>query len=243
MESLVKVMTQKGSTEAEFDHYRDTYNDRVNESIAFSGLKVDFFTRAKAAYLHDALDKHFPNPAALKVLDVGCGVGNYHQFLRGRIASLSGVDVSRECVDRAKDQNPDVTYKVSDSAELPFADGTFDCAFTICVLHHVAPVNRKIFASEFRRVIRRGGLGLIFEHNPNNPLTRRVVSNCEFDHHAILLKAAESERLLTESGFSAVKTRFLFSIPAANRMLRIVDAWMSPFRLGAQYLTSGSAPH
>ncbi len=242
MESLVKVMTHKGSTEAEFDHYRDTYDDRVNESIAFSGLKVDFFTRAKAAYLCDALDQHFPNPAALKVLDVGCGVGNYHQFLRGRIAALSGVDVSGECIDRARNKNPDVTYKVSDNAELPFADGAFDCAFTICVLHHVAPVDRKVFASEFRRVIRPGGLGLIFEHNPNNPLTRRVVSNCEFDHNAILLKAAEAEHLLTESGFSGVRTKFLFSIPAANRMLRVLDGWMSPLRLGAQYFTSGTAP-
>jgi len=104
------------------------------------------------------------------------------------------------------------------------------------------PIDRKVFVSEFRRVIRPGGLGLIFEHNPNNPLTRHVVSNCEFDHNAILLKAAESEHLLTESGFSGVKTRFLFSIPAANRMLRIVDGWMSPFRFGAQYFTSGTAP-
>jgi len=59
MESLVKVTAQKGSTEAEFDHYRDTYNDHVNESIAFSGLKVDFFTRAKAAYLCDAFRPAF----------------------------------------------------------------------------------------------------------------------------------------------------------------------------------------
>lgn len=226
---------------AEFDAYKDSYDDRVNESLSFTGLKVDFFTRVKAEYLCDALDAQFGKLDTLRVLDVGCGVGNYHSYLKGRFGSLSGIDVSAECIDRARKDHPEVTYHVSEEGKLPYADASFDCAFTSCVLHHVVPQEREEFSREFRRVVRPGGLGIIFEHNPYNPLTRHVVSNCEFDKNAVLLKANESERLLNNSGFANVSSQYILNIPAANAALRAADRLFSPLRLGAQYFTKGTA--
>ena len=62
---------------------------------------------------------------------------------------------------------------------------------------------------------------MVFEHNPKNPLTMRVVNRCPFDRDAVLLKSAETVRLFEQAGFEAVERRYILTIPAANRWLRV----------------------
>ena len=50
---------QNEVTAKTFDEYKESYSDTVNNSIGFSGLDVDFFTRVKADYLVDICTKHF----------------------------------------------------------------------------------------------------------------------------------------------------------------------------------------
>ncbi|TIP52114.1 MAG: methyltransferase domain-containing protein, partial [Mesorhizobium sp.] len=88
----------KRATGNEFDAYRHSYSEAVNEAISFSGLDVDFFTRAKAVRLLDLLKSTLGPANNLSILDVGCGVGNYHPILRGKVGKLTGVDPSPECI-------------------------------------------------------------------------------------------------------------------------------------------------
>jgi SAM-dependent methyltransferase len=236
-------MTGKPDTPAqEFDAYRNSYDAAVNEALSFSGLKVDFFTHVKADYLLDLLGGHFGSARAVHLLDVGCGVGNYHALLAGQVASVAGVDVSGECIERARERNPSVVYQHYDGRTLPFVDGAKDAAFTICVMHHVPPPSWAAFTAEMVRVVRPGGLVAVFEHNPANPLTRRVVDRCAFDKDAVLLKRRETEALLVGAGLEAVRSRFILSLPAKGRLLRAVDGLVSPIGLGAQYFTYGLKP-
>jgi SAM-dependent methyltransferase len=226
----------------EFDAYRDSYDDAVNEALSFSGLKVDFFTQVKAIYLIDLLGRHFGGAGGLSVLDVGCGVGNSHGLIASQVALLAGVDISSACVDRARARNPTVAYHHYDGPALPFADGAFDAAFTICVMHHVPPPQRQVFTTEMARVVRPGGLVAVFEHNPANPVTRRVVGNCAFDKNAVLLRARETEALLARAGLERVVSHFILTVPAKGRLLQAVDRLFSPLRLGAQYCSAGQKP-
>ncbi len=61
---------------SEFDAYSKSYDEAVNSSIGFSGLKVDFFTRVKAQYIKGLIAGQFGDAKGVRVLDVGCGVGN-----------------------------------------------------------------------------------------------------------------------------------------------------------------------
>ena len=47
------------------------------------------------------------------------------------------------------------------------------------------------FVAELARVVRPGGLVVVFEHNPLNPLTRLVVSRVTFDDGVRLLRSGE----------------------------------------------------
>ncbi|RWH70279.1 class I SAM-dependent methyltransferase [Mesorhizobium sp.] len=229
----------KRATGNEFDAYRHSYSEAVNEAISFSGLDVDFFTRAKAVRLLDLLKSTLGPANNLSILDVGCGVGNYHPILRGKVGKLTGVDPSPECIDEAKQRNPGVFYRVSEGAQLPFDAGEFDAVFAICVMHHVPPADWAKFSSEMARVTRPGGAVLIFEHNPYNPLTRRIVSACPFDENAVLLSKRQVVHYLRGAGLSGVEGRYILTVPAIDGVLRRIDDAFGRIPLGAQYHVLG----
>jgi SAM-dependent methyltransferase len=224
---------------AEFDEYSQTYDQTVNAALAFAGLKVDFFTRVKADYLDALIKSRFDEPSRISILDVGCGVGNSLSLLSGKAAKLAGVDVSEACIATAKSRATEASYSAYDGVRLPHPAESFDVAYSICVFHHIAIADRVPLACDIRRVLRPGGMFAIFEHNPLNPLTLRVVNSCEFDKNAILLRSSEAEKLMRDAGFRDVHSRFILTIPASGPALRI-DRMFSRLPLGAQYYTLGS---
>jgi SAM-dependent methyltransferase len=225
----------------EFDAYSNSYDAHVNAALGFSGLDVDFFTKVKAAYIQEILSETLGS-TKIDVLDVGCGIGNYHPLLRPSLRKLCGVDISSESLKTAAQRNEQVEYSHFDGTSLPFADGAFDAAFAICVYHHVPISNRAALTRSVRRVLRPGGLFMIFEHNPRNPLTMRVVNRCEFDRDAVLLKSEEAENLLDQEGFKNVGSRHILTVPSFNSTSRSVDRLFGRLKVGAQYYTCGRTP-
>ena len=233
--------SEQDRTARTFDAYKDIYTETIDESLAFTGISADFFTRVKAGYILDLARERFGFSDKLSALDVGCGVGNYHELLAPSFGKFCGVDVSSKSIEVARRRGLPASYDTYDGETLPYDAGQFDVVFAICVLHHVPPPRWSAFASEMRRVLKPGGLGLIFEHNPRNPLTMRVVNSCPFDVDAVLLRSETAEALLSAAGFKQVESRYILSIPAANTLLRRVDRLFSSLHLGAQYYASATA--
>lgn len=221
-----------------FDGFSDRYSHAVNEAVSFSGLSVDYFTRVKANYLVEAATAHFGETGTRDVLDVGCGVGNYHSLIKQRVGKLHGVDVSNASIQTARANHPEVEYAAYDGVSLPYEDEAFDLAFTICVVHHVPAENWPGFFREMHRVLRPGGMAVVFEHNPRNPLTMRAVNRCPFDADAVLLRSGKTKSLFALTGFQKVRSRYILSVPAGNQALRRIDGVFSPLGLGAQYFVT-----
>lgn len=110
---------------------------------------------------------------------------------------------------------------------------------TICVMHHVLPADWRDFVAKLRQVTRPGGLVCVIEHNPLNPLTRIAVARCAFDRDAVLLRAAQTEQLLTEAGLSDVATRYFLFLPMMSPLTRRIERRLGRLPLGAQYATWG----
>ena len=130
-----------------------------------------------------------------------------------------------------------------DGRHAPFAGGSFDLVFAVCVLHHVPPGGqRDALVGEMARLARPGGLVAIWEHNPWNPLTRRVVARCPFDRDAALLSLAETRRLLRRAGLSRVESRYGLFFPWRGRGWRRAERLLAQVPLGAQFVALGSKP-
>jgi SAM-dependent methyltransferase len=224
---------------SEFDTYSSDYNDRVNRALRFTGTSVDIFTRAKVNYFLDFMARHGANAATAAVLDIGCGTGNSHSLLAPHVARLCGIDVSAASIEIARARNPQVEYASYDGVQIPHPDAAFDFAIAVCVFHHVPVELRPALVTDIRRALKPGGFIVIFEHNPRNPLTMRVVNRCEFDRDAVLLSAATCETLVKNGRFDRVETRFILNVPPLSRPLRAIDAYLSKLPTGAQYYTTG----
>ena len=221
-----------------FDAYAGSYQEAVERSIGFSGQGLDHFTRRKADELISLADRHMCEPRRVKALDVGCGVGCTDRYVAGAFGELHGVDVAAEAVERARRDNPEVQYAVSDGSSLPYSDGGFDLVFAICVAHHVEPVDRPRWAAELARVVRPGGVVALFEHNPLNPLTRLAVSRCEFDEGVELLGPGEAAALLSDAGLTPLERRYIVFFPGRRPRAMRLEAHLGRLPLGAQHVVA-----
>jgi SAM-dependent methyltransferase len=225
----------------QFDRYKRSYEDEIEQAVAFSGRSLDFFTDVKAKRLLDVVRRHLGDPHALRALDVGCGTGLTDRRLSAEFGSLHGTDISSAMVERAAEANPHVTYELYDGERLPYDDDSFDLTFTICVLHHVPPSSWHHFLSELRRVTRSRGAVVVFEHNPLNPLTRLVVGRCSFDEDAVLLGPSKLRALLREAGLEPLEVSYLLFFPWQSKLLDGAEQRLRWLPLGAQYLVAARA--
>lgn len=227
---------------SEFDAYKDTYRDEVEQSIGFIGQGLDYFIEAKARALLDLAERRLGAPDGLTALDVGCGTGQTDRFLDGRFAELVGVDPSPASLERARELNPSVRYLVGDGRAIPLDEASVDVAFAICVMHHVPTADWDAVAGEMRRVVRPGGLVAIFEHNPYNPLTRRAVSSCVFDEDAVLLSRRRAARLLRSAGLDVVEQRYILFVPGGGSRVASFERLLAGVPVGAQHYVAGRVP-
>jgi SAM-dependent methyltransferase len=224
---------------AEFDRFGDTYEEQLEAAISFARQDADFFVDAKARVILQLIRAQLGDPATVRALDVGAGIGTIDGYLEPHLGSLDGTDVSEAMLKRAAAANPRVSYKLYDGTKLPFADSSFDFVFTICVVHHVPRSSWPRFVSELSRVIRPGGLVLLVEHNPLNPLTRLVVNRCAFDEDAVLLWSRTARRLLHASGLEIAYKKYFLFFPWRHHALERIERGVGWLPLGAQYLIAG----
>lgn len=228
--------TVSPAPETDFDAFRDSYTDAVQEALPLRGAEAAFFSKLKAIHLLDLARRELGDPSQLDVLDVGCGIGATDGYLDHSFKNLSGVDVAEQLLEVARDANPDVSYRGYQKDEpIPHEDGRFDLTFAICVLHHVPPPEWPRFISDMGRVTRRGGLVCVIEHNPWNPLTRRVVHNCEFDRDAVLLSRPRLAKLVKGAGLTEARARYIAFMPRSVPFLEGVERGLGRLPFGAQY--------
>jgi len=92
------------------------------------------------------------------VLDVGCGSGFIAHHLTGLLNStVVGVDVGRSI-------KAQINYLTYDGRHFPVADRTFDAVLLCYVLHHAQ--DARLVLNEVRRVLRDGGIAIVYEDRP-----------------------------------------------------------------------------
>jgi 2-polyprenyl-3-methyl-5-hydroxy-6-metoxy-1,4-benzoquinol methylase len=223
----------------DFNDYKNSYVKTIENSLQFSGKEHDFFTKVKAEFLKDIIKKNLPDVRQPHLLDIGCGHGLIHKHLKDTGLNIVGVEMADEVVQLAQQSNPEVKYHSHDGKTLPFASQQFDIAITICVMHHVPPQQWRSFLQEMKRVVKPGGIAVIFEHNPYHPVTRYIVANNVLDEDAVLLSSPKLKKMMRDTGFASVQSRNILFTPFASRVFRWLDKMLGRVPLGTQYYSIG----
>src|SRR3954451_17322753 len=87
-----------------------------------------------------------------RVLEGGCGLGQYVHHFASRGVDISGIDYSRVAVEKHLALNPGSQVVVGDLGDLPFPDASFDVYVSLGVLEHYEDGPAGILA-EARRVL------------------------------------------------------------------------------------------
>ncbi len=220
-----------------FDEYSEDYAESVERAIAMGGAKHEFYLRAKIDALLACEPQLSCYGAQIRCLDFGCGTGLFQSQLEIVFPQVFGLDPSFGSLSKVARNFRGHVVQAS-GQNIPFSDETFDIVVVCCVLHHVPLEIRSIVVSECRRVLKRGGRIIVFEHNPWNPLTRLAVSRCEFDRDAVLLTAENCRKILSGQNFHAFKTRYFLFHPfrLPHIIMRLQNRLMHGVPFGAQYL-------
>jgi SAM-dependent methyltransferase len=238
-----------------FDEHSADYSQKMERALTVVGLEHDFFFEAKVRHILEATRRLgacaaerserqcWPSlgqptlpavPAAGRVLEIGCGIGLLTQRLRPLLTDVWGIDPSISSLGQAASR--DGRMIAADGLRAPFADETFDLVIAVCVLHHVPVDQRAAFLAEAARITRCGGMILLIEHNPWNPLTRIVVGRCELDRDAVLLAQTEARRRLAAAGLSDIRSRYILFFPWRGAVWRWLEARLAWLPLGGQYV-------
>ncbi len=114
-----------------------------------------------------------------RVLEVGCGTGSLTFALphAANVSEITAIDFSPVFVEATMRGNTDPRIKVqqADACALPFADGSFDRALALLVLHFVPEAGKAV--AEMRRVVRPGGVvaAAVWDHLGGMPGMRMVL--------------------------------------------------------------------
>jgi ubiquinone/menaquinone biosynthesis C-methylase UbiE len=107
--------------------------------------------------LHQAVQGRHTTQRGTRVLEVGCGTGNY---LLALVASTGcegwGIDPSERMLAQARTRSTAAHFRLGRAERLDFLDASFDRVYSVDVIHHVSDNER--YTKEAYRVLAQGGL-------------------------------------------------------------------------------------
>ena len=216
----------------DFDKYAEGYDEMLRKQQLFFATDRAYFHERKVAQL-----KQVAPPSVFNILDYGCGTGGATRCL-GRAfpnAVITGYDPSNESLAAARRSMPDVRFIGKDE----IINGHYDIVYMACVLQHVPPIQWVELLRSTSVLLRAGGIQAIFEHNPWNPVTKKLVRECPFDADAVLLTQPRLVRVFREAGLTVKAKGFYLYLPERLRSLCKFERWLRRIPLGGQHYVIG----
>ena len=218
----------------DFDKFAHDYKSILDKTLKFGGEKEEYFSTYKADCINRCVGKNFSG----KILDYGCGVGLLSKTLLKHFphASVDGYDVSTASIEHVPNYLKKQGCFTSDMNTL---GQNYDLIVVANVLHHIKASDRESVVTEFNKFLKNNGKIIIFEHNPFNPLTCKIVKDSPLDKGVVLLPFSETIIYLKKAGFKNIRLNYIVFFPRFLSALRWAEPFLFWFPLGAQYTAIG----
>jgi SAM-dependent methyltransferase len=241
IEQWDRAMSVNQKTPPEFDEYAHSYNELLDDSLRRRFTQDPlYFHKRKCLLLEALLRSEGRDPSTMKWLDVGCGQGELLELAGKNFGEAVGCDPSAGMLAARSSFS---MHKQLSPIALPFADKSIDFVTAVCVYHHVHGTDRIDLTHEIARVLKPGGLCCVIEHNPWNPVTRRIVKRCAVDVDAELLTARQANSIFRTSGFKILDTAYFLYFPEwLFDRCGALEAALGKVPLGGQYALLAKAP-
>ena len=156
-----------------------------------------------------------------RVLDLGCGAGDFTGLAAEAGAEAIGVDVAQSALRRASSRHPGLDFRLAPiDGRLPLGDNAFDLVWASEVIEHVADTAQ--WLSEVRRVLVPGGRLMLT--TPNHGRLHVMLLGLErfsepLGDHLHLYTRSSLGTVLGDLGFAEISVRSVAGPPLLRRML------------------------
>jgi SAM-dependent methyltransferase len=182
------------------------------------------------------------------IVDLGCGSGRALVWNRELGAEFVGIDISPFF---SQDARREVPLLLGDLRRLPFADATFDKAWSLDVLEHLSPDALAAMLAEANRVLKPGGTLFVYTHVRKNAPIAAGLRGINYlarglervglidmrqerlrksDHLNPLDDVPHLERVVTAAGFRIARIMFYTPLVGGfveNIMMRVAERAMA----------------
>jgi ubiquinone/menaquinone biosynthesis C-methylase UbiE len=219
----------------EFDKFAQNYREKLDESLALSGESSEYFAQLKVQKLIQWLPEL--NNKKITVLDFGCGDGLMTSYLADHFKQgiIHGLDPSPKSIEIAQKNYPSIHFAVNSESttKLDYHDEMFDLVCSAGTFHHIPFEMHQGYLDEIKRILKPGGIFVLFELNPLNPLTVRTFKNNPIDKNAKMLTPWYAYQLTKSRGSSHIK--FYCFFPRMLRWFRFTESFLVKVPWGALY--------
>lgn len=214
----------------EFDQYAARFEEDMRRTIPAAFAEGQYFAEYKIRHVA----RRLLDQRVTSFLDFGCGIGHSLGYASALFpdAEIWGYDESSKCIELAR-QRIGMAKLTSNLDDVP--TGGFDVVFAANVFHHIPFANRKAALARCKRLLRTGGRIFLFEHNPMNPITRRIFERCAFDKAAVMLDRREALQLGAAVGLKILHADYTLFFPRQLAFLRPLESMLGWLPFGAQY--------
>ena len=167
--------------------------------------------------------------AGERLLDLGCGIGNVAYEAARQGAQVIALDSSSEAVALTRELCRGLNVEVTraEASSVPFPPKTFDKVVCADFLEHLTRSELRLVLRECGRVLREGGLLIVYSPCPTHLFERmRVWGLLKADlSHVGLRTLSELKRLLEEEGLQVAQA---FHLPSHLPVFSLVERLFSP---------------
>lgn len=102
--------------------------------------------------------KIFNNESVTTVLVPGSGYGRHTDFFFKEGMNVDGIEISKEAIKMARDDNSKIQYYHGSVLDMPFSDEKYNGIYCFNVLHLFMLKDRRLFINKCQEVLNHGGI-------------------------------------------------------------------------------------
>lgn len=189
---------------------KDSRNYKENTKKYYAAM-ADDYPLVVSDWRMNLISKY--NSEEKKILDLGCGTGNYLLVLPNKY--VTGIDFSKESLDVLKKRKEfkkaknKITAIKGDITKMPFKRDEFDLCFSFSTLYNIQEVDAAL--SEISRVTKKGGVAILELANKRsiNSIWDRIMFKVPQFHW----KKSYLDNIIKKAGFEVLEIKYRNVIP------------------------------
>jgi SAM-dependent methyltransferase len=172
-----------------YDRIADEYARRIFDELQHKPLDRELLDRFAAAVAGRG-----------DVCDMGCGPGQVARYLRDAGAMVSGLDLSPQMLEQARQLNPDISFREGNLLALDLEDGSLAGIAAFYAIVNLPKESLPLVFREMERVLQPGGLLLLAFHTGDEALHEQELWGRPISMDFFLLPPIAIRRYLEDAG-------------------------------------------